>query len=51
MAPIAEWKVVVKDKYPACIDWPRFERIQSMLRDNYTDYKRNTRGSAREPGK
>jgi hypothetical protein len=40
--PIAEWKVVFKYKYPAYIDWPGFELIQAMPRDNYADYKRKT---------
>ena len=42
---MAEWKIVVKDKYPAYIDWESFERIQAMLRDNHAEYDRNkTRG-------
>ena len=44
---MAEWKIVVKDKYPAYIDWESFERIQAMLRDNHAEYDRNkTRGAA-----
>lgn len=47
--PMAEWKVVVKDRYPAYIDWDGFERIQAMLRDNHAEYQRNqTRGVPRE---
>lgn len=46
-----EWKICVRDKYPAYIDWSTFERIQAMLRDNYAEYDRNkTRGIPR-PGK
>jgi DNA invertase Pin-like site-specific DNA recombinase len=46
--PMAEWKIVVKGKYPAYIDWVTFERIQTMLRDNYAEYQRNrTRGVPR----
>jgi hypothetical protein len=46
---MAEWKVVVKDRYPAYIDWDGFERIQAMLRDNHAEYQRNqTRGVPRE---
>src|SRR6187431_3181434 len=47
--PMAEWKIVVKDKYPAYIDWESFERIQAMLRDNHAEYDRNkTRGVPRD---
>jgi DNA invertase Pin-like site-specific DNA recombinase len=49
--PMGEWKICVRDKYPAYIDWSTFERIQAMLRDNYAEYDRNkTRGIPR-PGK
>src|SRR3954469_11896559 len=47
--PMAEWKVVVKDRYPAYIGWTEFERIQAMLRDNHAEYRRNlTRGVPRD---
>jgi DNA invertase Pin-like site-specific DNA recombinase len=47
--PMAEWKVVVKDRYPAYISWAEFERIQAMLRDNHAEYTRNqTRGVPRD---
>src|SRR3954471_13917272 len=46
---MAEWKVVVKDRYPAYVGWEDFERIQAMLRDNHAEYARNqTRGVPRE---
>ena len=46
---MAEWKIVVKDKYPAYIDWESFERIQAMLCDNHAEYDRNkTRGAPRD---
>jgi hypothetical protein len=46
--PMAEWKIVVKGKYPAYITWESFERIQAMLRDNHAEYDRNrTRGLPR----
>ena len=48
---MAEWKVCHRDKYPAYIGWDTFERIQAMVRDNYSEYDRNkTRGVPR-PGK
>src|SRR3954454_20988338 len=47
--PMTEWKIVVKDRYPAYIDWESFERIQAMLCDNYAEYHRKmTRGAPRE---
>ena len=47
--PQDQWKFCVKDKYPAYITWETFERIQTMLRDNYSQYDRNrTRGVPRE---
>ena len=47
--PMAEWKVVVKDRYPAYVAWAEFERIQAMLRDNYAEYTRQqTRGVPRD---
>jgi DNA invertase Pin-like site-specific DNA recombinase len=36
----AEWRIVVKDRYPAYIDWDTFEKIQAMLADNHADYQR-----------
>lgn len=46
-----EWKICVKDKYPAYISWETYERIQAMLKENYAQYDRNrTRGVPR-PGK
>jgi DNA invertase Pin-like site-specific DNA recombinase len=49
--PMAEWRVVVRDKYPAYTDWATFEKIQGMIRDNHAEYDRNkTRGVPR-PGK
>ena len=47
--PPQQWRYCVKDKYPQYISWDTFERIQAMLRDNYTEYARNkTRGVPRE---
>jgi hypothetical protein len=49
--PMEQWKITVKDVYPAYVPWDTFERIQAMLRDNYAEYDRNkTRGIPR-PGK
>lgn len=49
--PIPEWRIHLRDVYPPYIDWPAFERIQGMIRDNHSEYDRNkTRGVPR-PGK
>lgn len=49
--PMSQWKICVKDKYPAYVSWDTFEKIQAMLADNYAEYDRNrTRGVPR-PGK
>ena len=48
--PMKEWRIVIRDKYPAYIDWATFEKVQAMIRDNYSEYDRNkTRGVPR-PG-
>ena len=47
----SEWRICVKDKYPAYISWDTYEQIQAMLKENYAEYDRNrTRGVPR-PGK
>jgi DNA invertase Pin-like site-specific DNA recombinase len=47
--PRNEWRYCVLDKFPQYISWDTFERIQTMLGDNYTEYARNkTRGVPRE---
>ena len=49
--PLDEWKVCIRDKYPAYISWETFVTIQGMIRDNHSEYDRNkTRGVPR-PGK
>jgi DNA invertase Pin-like site-specific DNA recombinase len=46
--PMEEWRITVKDKYPAYVDWETFEKIQKMLEDNHAEYDRNkTRGVPR----
>src|SRR3990170_303488 len=43
--PREQWKVCIRDKYPAYISWETYERIEAMLSDNYAEYDRNkTRG-------
>jgi DNA invertase Pin-like site-specific DNA recombinase len=49
--PREQWKVCLRDRYPAYISWETHERIGAMLSDNYAEYDRNqTRGVPR-PGK
>src|SRR5262249_4050775 len=49
--PLSQWKICLRDRYPAYVSWEEFEKIQGMLRDNYSEYDRNrTRGIPR-PGK
>jgi DNA invertase Pin-like site-specific DNA recombinase len=49
--PIAEWKVCLRDKYPAYIGWDTFEKIQGMIRDNHSEYNRNKSRGVPRPGK
>jgi DNA invertase Pin-like site-specific DNA recombinase len=47
--PMEEWKVLIKDKHPKYIEWETFEKIQSILKDNYAEYDRNkSRGVPRQ---
>lgn len=47
--PMEKWRIVVKGKYPAYVDWETFEKIQQMLKDNRAEYDRNkTRGVPRD---
>ena len=44
-----QWRIVVKDRYPAYIDWTTFEAIQAILHDNRAEYMTTkTRGAPRE---
>jgi DNA invertase Pin-like site-specific DNA recombinase len=49
--PMDQWKVCLRDKYPAYIGWDIFERIQAMVRDNYSEYDRNKSRGVPRPGK
>jgi DNA invertase Pin-like site-specific DNA recombinase len=47
--PIEDWRIVVKDRYPSYIDWPTYEKIRGILRDNRAEYMRTkTRGIPRD---
>ena len=48
--PMDQWKICVKDKYPAYIDWETFETIRAMLADNYAEYDRNKSRGVPRPG-
>ena len=49
--PMEEWKICIRDKYPAYISWEAFEKINAMLRDNYNEYVREGRVVFLEKGK
>jgi DNA invertase Pin-like site-specific DNA recombinase len=43
-----DWLVLLHDRFPAYVTWETFERIQTILADNYAEYQeRGTRGAAR----
>jgi DNA invertase Pin-like site-specific DNA recombinase len=47
--PIEQWRIVVKDRYPAYIDWQTYEKIRGIVSDNRAEYMRNkTRGAPRD---
>jgi hypothetical protein len=47
--PIEEWRIIVKNRYPAYIDWPTYEKIRAAFRDNRAEYMRiKTRGTPRD---
>ncbi|HUB14202.1 MAG TPA: recombinase family protein [Acetobacteraceae bacterium] len=47
--PIEEWRIIVKDRYPAYVDWPTYEMIRTVIRDNRAEYMRTkTRGAPRD---
>jgi DNA invertase Pin-like site-specific DNA recombinase len=46
--PLDEWRIVIKDRYPAYIDWPTYKKIGAIIRDNRAEYMRiKTRGAPR----
>lgn len=43
-----QWKIIVKDKYPAYISWETYEWIQQTMTENYAEYRRrHSRGFPR----
>ena len=47
--PIEQWRIVVKERYPAYVDWQTYEMIRSVIRDNRAEYMRTkTRGVPRD---
>jgi DNA invertase Pin-like site-specific DNA recombinase len=47
--PIEEWRIVVKNRYPAYVDWTSYEMIRKVITDNRAEYMRtNTRGAPRD---
>ena len=49
--PREQWKVCIRDKYPAYISWETYERIEAMMQDNSSLYDRNKRRGVPQPGK
>ena len=45
---IEEWRIIVKDKYPAYIDWCTYEKIRTIVKDNRAEYMIN-KNSRRSP--
>jgi hypothetical protein len=46
--PLDEWRIIIKDRYPAYIDWPTYEKIGAIIRDNRAEYMRTkTRAAQR----
>ena len=44
-----DWKIIVHDRYPAYISWETFEKIGTILDDNYAEYKKkHSRGTPRQ---
>jgi DNA invertase Pin-like site-specific DNA recombinase len=49
LLPPEQWKICVRDKYPAYIAWEIYEKILAMLQDNYSEYqRRRNRGVPRQ---
>jgi hypothetical protein len=46
-----EWKICVKEKYPAYISGDTYAQIQAMLKDNYAQYDRHRPRGVPRPGK
>lgn len=47
--PIEQWRIVVKDRYPAYIDWRTYETIRAVVKDNRAEYMCiKTRGVPRD---
>jgi len=49
--PREQWKVCIRNKYPAYISWDTYERIEAMMQDNSSLYDRNKRRGVPWPGK
>ena len=49
--PVEQWKICLRYKYPSYVSWERFEKIQAMLQDNYSEYDRNRSRGVPRAGK
>ena len=48
--PLAQWKIMIPDKYPPYLSWETFQQIQAKLQDNYAEYDRNGSRGVPRPG-
>lgn len=45
---LKDYKILLRDKFPSYVSWDDFEKIQTILKENYAEYQRNnTRGIPR----
>jgi DNA invertase Pin-like site-specific DNA recombinase len=45
---LKDYKILLRDKFPSYVSWDDFEKIQTILKENYAEYHRNnTRGIPR----
>jgi DNA invertase Pin-like site-specific DNA recombinase len=49
--PREQWRVCIRDKYPAYITWETYERIETMIHENSSLYDCNKRRGVPRPGK
>jgi DNA invertase Pin-like site-specific DNA recombinase len=50
LSSIDQWRICVKDVYPAYVSWDVFEQVQAILKDNYAEYDRNKSRGVPRPG-
>jgi DNA invertase Pin-like site-specific DNA recombinase len=48
--PLDQWKIGLRDQYPASLGWDTFERIPALVHDHYNEYDRNQSRGVPRPG-